>query len=72
MRATQFERHTPATRARVLSLGDPDSFDARPAGPAVVARGFALDLWDVLHDSISAVTRRALSAREGLAGRGHR
>src|SRR5262249_15156915 len=51
MRATQFERHTPATRATVLSLGDPDSFDARPAGPAV-PRGVVPDLGDALHDFI--------------------
>ncbi|HKF16984.1 MAG TPA: hypothetical protein VKF14_07335 [Candidatus Dormibacteraeota bacterium] len=68
MRATQFERHTPATRAGVLSLGDPDSFDARPAGPAVVPRGVVPDLWDALHDFMGAVTRRAPRARKWPVG----
>ena len=59
MRATKFERPTPVTRSKVLSLslGDPDLSCARPTGTAVVAFSFALELWDALRDSISALRR---------------
>ena len=72
MRATRFERPTPVTRPTVLtlSLGDPELSGARPTGPAVVAFGFALELWDALRDSIGPLTGRASRAREGPVGKG--
>lgn len=72
MRATKFERPMPVTRPTVLSLtlDDPDLSGARPTGPAVVASGFALELWDALRDSISGLTGRAPRAQEGPVGKG--